>query len=93
MKHTRYQIPDLPRNRPTVTQVLPHLRAIYASSPVGCHLHIAVDDGNLRTADLERCVERAMNDDCIACIATGEAMIMMSSTQRRKLRWLSRRRA
>jgi hypothetical protein len=40
-------IPDKPRDRPTVPQVLPFVRAYYNDYNVGGSLHIALEDGNL----------------------------------------------
>ncbi len=83
----RGPIPDKPRNRPTVPEVREMIERFYAKpgNDSGGVLHAALDDGNLRNVYLKayqksKCVQT--DRDAMAIV---EALLAMTSTQRRKV--------
>jgi hypothetical protein len=73
--------------KPTVPEVLPLVRALYATphgAAGGC-LHIVLDDGNVEDASVLFCLEHAQKEGCPTCEALACALLRMSKTQRRKL--------
>ena len=79
---------DKPRDRPTVNEVLPLVRAYYAKpgNEVGGHCHIVLDDGNVADDDLEFCLHgcEVMQDEDGAALM--RLMLQMTQTQRRRIR-------
>lgn len=71
--------------RPTVPEVLPLVRAVYARHVVGCCLHILTDDFNVSDADATSCVERARSLQHEDCLHAAEALQRMTRTQRLKV--------
>jgi len=83
----RGPIPDRPRHRPTVPEVLP-LALAYLAQPgnaVGGHLHIVLDDENLRDTDILWCIKVAAHADDLAGATLGVRLLELTRTQRRKL--------
>ncbi len=78
----RFVIPDWPADRPKVPEAIPLRRSIYARCPVGCCLHVVLDDGNMEPGIIEWCLRDAKHDDCRALAAM---MLRMSPTQRRRV--------
>jgi len=70
--------------RPTVPDVIPYLRSIYARHSAGCCLHILLDDGNVRQADAEFCLAQARDRGHADCLAAAELLVRMTRTQRLK---------
>lgn len=70
--------------KPTVPEVLPLVRALYASpgGRVGCHLHIVLDDGNVQDKHVQFCIDRAAEDQCGRCLVLAGMLMLMSKTQR-----------
>lgn len=81
----RGPIPDKPRTRPSVKDLVPLVREIYQSSLTGCCLHIALDDGNIEDGHLEFCGEYARKKQHQVCAQVAEGMRAMTRTQRNKL--------
>lgn len=77
-----FQVPDLPRDRPTVPDALPIKASIYARHSAGCCLHVVVDDGNLGADVIADCLREAKHDDCRALASM---LLEMSPTQRRRV--------
>lgn len=77
--------PDKPRDRPTVPEVLPLVRAVYQRHCAGCCAHVVIDDGNVDQEFTESSLERARELGHADCIALCEALVQMTPTQRRKL--------
>lgn len=73
--------------KPTVPEVAPLARAVYARHCCGCCAHIVLDDGNLEQGHAEFCLEQARELGHADCITLCEALVRMSPTQRKKLRW------
>jgi hypothetical protein len=77
--------------KPTVPEVLPLVRAIYARHPAGCCWHIVLDDGNIDDDSVRWCVENLLRHECLddpdggECLLLGLYMPLLSKTQRRKL--------
>lgn len=83
-----FQVPDLPRDRPTVPEVLPLVRALYARHGAGCCWHVVLDDGNYDCVSW--CVDRIEKEGCYdggdtECFALAELLPRLSKTQLRKL--------
>ena len=74
--------------KPTVPEVAPLVRAIYARSMVGCCLHIVLDDGNVDDGDVRFCIERAKKKGHADCEELAAKILLMSKTQRKKLHWM-----
>lgn len=81
----RGPIPDFPWERPTVDVIGLLVMGIYQRNPVGCCLHIALDDGNLRREDLNFCLGVAIGQEHTDCINVASAMLEMTPSQRRRL--------
>ena len=75
-------------NRPTVPDVLPMVKALYAThdGACGCCLHIVLDDDdNPDRALVEYCLQIARERDHPACIVLAETLLQMSEAQRAQL--------
>ena len=73
---------DKPRNRPTVPDVLPLVRAIYERHFAGCCLHIVTDDGNVEQHHADFCVQYARERGHEDCLRAAEMLAAMTPTQR-----------
>lgn len=82
----------------TVPEVLLLVRRLYDgedectrhSGIVGGHLHIVLDDGNVKTSHVDWCIEEAEKDNCVTCLSLARKLRTMSLTQRGKIyrrRW------
>jgi hypothetical protein len=76
---------DKPRDRPTVPDVLPLVRAIYERHCAGCCLHIITDDGNVEQHSADFCVECARERGHDDCLRAAELLAQMTSTQRHRV--------
>lgn len=84
----RGPIPDKPRDRPTVPEVLEQAKAYGASLGeyhAWGHLHIALEDGNLEDDSILFCAERAVEDGDADGARIAEMLLAMTGTQRRKI--------
>lgn len=77
--------------KPTIPQVLPLVRALYARHCAGCCLHILLDDGNVEDAHADFCIDYAMGEGHAECLRLAQLLRAMSKTQRRKLSALAYR--
>jgi hypothetical protein len=87
---SRGPIPDKPRDRPTVPEVLEIARAYNTvleqrGSYVWGPLHIALGDGNLEDDSIVFCAERAVEDGDAEGARIAEMLLAMTGTQRRKI--------
>ena len=82
MSRARFNVPDLPADRPKVPDALPLKASIYARHSAGCCLHVVIDDGNLGDDTIRYCLGVAEHDDCRALAAM---LLQMTPTQRRKV--------
>lgn len=71
--------------KPRVPDVLPLVRRLYAKNRAGCCLHIVLDDGNVRDADVQFCVKYAQDAGHPECEELARALLLMSKTQRLRL--------
>lgn len=78
---------DKSPTRPTVPEVLPLVNALYATEhgAVGCCAHVVLDDGNDDQECADWCLKWAKEQGHADCIAICEALVQMTTTQRRKL--------
>ena len=76
---------DKPRNRPTVPDVLPLVRAIYERHCAGCCLHVVTDDGNVEQWCADACVETAREREHADCLKAAEMLAAMTPTQRMRV--------
>ena len=74
-------------DKPTVTEVLPLVRAYQAKdgNGVGGSLHIVLDDGNTEDGDVEWCMNYAKEIGDADGVKLAEAILRMSKTQRERL--------
>jgi hypothetical protein len=70
---------------PNVPEVLPLVKALYKKNPVGCCLHIVLDDGNIHNDDVDFCIDWAIKQDHPECLKLAYLLRNMSRTQRNKL--------
>lgn len=82
---SRGPIPDFPRDRPTVPEVMPLVKRLFELEPVGGNMHIVLDDGNLGVKSIKFCLEVALHEQDGLCITIASCMLLMTPTQRRKL--------
>lgn len=59
--------------------------AIYRRNPVGCCLHIVLDDNNIRDSDVEFCLRQAVDEGHELCERVARNLLQMSKTQRLKV--------
>lgn len=71
--------------KPSVTDVLPLVDAIYARHAAGCCLHILTDDGNVSDVDAAFCLELATKTGHRDCEEAAGLLVRMSRTQRTKI--------
>lgn len=73
--------------KPTVPEVLPYVRALYAreGGGAGCCLHILLDDGNVRQGDADFCYGVAVGREHQDCAELAKLLQRMSPTQRMRL--------
>jgi hypothetical protein len=78
-------------DRPTVPEVLPLVRALYAreGGSVGCCLHIVLEDGNFEDGNVQHCYEYAIERGHEDCRVLAGILLLMSKTQRKKLSHLA----
>lgn len=73
--------------KPTVPEVAPLVRALYArwGGGAGCCLHVVLDDGNVEDSFVDHCIESARELGHGDCLLLGYLLRDMSKTQRIKL--------
>lgn len=71
--------------KPSIPQVVARFAAYYGQHPTWGSLHIVLDDGNVRTGDVEFCIQWAEDNGDSEGAELGRILLSMSSTQRRKL--------
>lgn len=78
--------------KPTITEVLPLVRAYYAKpgNEAGGSLHVVLDDGNVSDDDVRFCLQQTREHGDADGVALAEKLLLMSRTQRRKLGRLNR---
>lgn len=71
------------KDRPTVEQIVPLVREIYATHDggAGCCLHLVFDDGNFDRESVQYCLEWARERQHQLCIKLAELCLEMSPTQ------------
>ena len=72
-------------DKPTVSEVLPAVRELYARHPAGCCLHIVLDDGNVDDDSVRFCVGYAVGEGHTECEWLARILLRMSKTQRLRL--------
>lgn len=76
---------DKPRDRPTVLDVLPLVRAIYERHCAGCCLHIVTDDGNVEDHWMPFVIETAKERGHADCLRAASMLAQMTPTQRHRV--------
>ncbi len=76
---------DKPRDRPTVPDVLPLVRAIYQRHCAGCCLHIVTDDDNCEEEWMPFVLETARTREHPDCLAAAEMLAQMTPAQRHEV--------
>jgi hypothetical protein len=73
--------------KPTVPEVLPLARAVYAKplGGAGCCLHIVLDEGNVDDRSVDFCLDYARRKGHDDCARLAEILRSMSKTQRLKI--------
>jgi hypothetical protein len=71
--------------RLTVPEVIPDIQELYDRSPVGCCLHIVLDDENVSDDHIRFCLTEAVKAKHPKCYELGAKLLSMSRTQRLKL--------
>lgn len=74
-----------PPKKPTIPEVQPLVVALYRRDPVGCCLHIVLDDQNVSQGDVEFCLAEARQVGHVECERLARLLLQMSKTQRLKL--------
>ena len=86
-------VSHLSPHRPTVDRARELVTRLYSgedpctrgTGPVGGHLHIVLDDGNLANHHVDFCLLSAMSEKCATCTELAHLLMAMSRTQRAKL--------
>lgn len=71
--------------KPTVPEIAPMVRALYARHSAGCCLHIVLDDGNVGDDCVKSCIREAIERGHADCMKLSIILLVMSRTQRLKL--------
>lgn len=73
--------------KPTVPEVLPLAKAYYAlpGNACGGSLHCVLDDGNVSDADVDFCIQSAVDSGDVEGERLGRLLRRMSRTQRGKI--------
>lgn len=73
--------------KPTIPDVLPMVRAYYASpgNELGGSLHIVLEDSNIADRHVEFCAQYAREHGDSAGLVLALTLLRMSKTQRRRL--------
>ena len=72
--------------RPITTDLYPLVADIYARNPMGCCLHIAISDENIDNSHIEFCIYHAVENGHFDCERVSRLLLLMSRTQRKKVR-------
>lgn len=80
---------QLKKDRPTVPEVLPMVREIYAmpGGGAGHCLHVVLDDNNVGDDSVRYALEEAVRAQCSRCVQVATLLLQMTKTQRLKLAW------
>lgn len=82
----RGPIPDKPKGRPTVPEVLPRARShMERTDWIGGALHVSLSDGNLGDDSLEFCARKAHEQGDAEAEEIARLMLQMTGTQRRRI--------
>ena len=75
----------------TITELISMIKAYYAieGNNTGGNFHIVFDDGNTELKHVQWCLNECVRKQDYPGIAIGEKLMLMSSTQRRKLAAMS----
>lgn len=68
-----------------VPQVMPRFIEFMAGHPVGCCLHIVLDDGNTETHHVQWCLDEAKREQHPLCIALAELLLELTPHQRNQV--------
>ncbi len=71
--------------KPTVPDVLPLVNDLYKRAPVGCCLHVVLDDWNVDNHSVDFCIEQARTQGHGQCEELARTLRAMSRTQRLRL--------
>ena len=72
-------------DKPTIPQFLERFRAYHAIHSTWGSLHIVLDDGNVKDADVEFCIRYARDKGDAEGAELAHLLSLMSPTQRRRL--------
>lgn len=89
MGRARFKIPDKPADRPKVPEVS-ELIAEYYDKPghaAGGNCHVVLDDSNHEDSHITWCLENCVSEGDEDGAAIMRAMLQMTRSQRRRLRW------
>lgn len=70
----------------TTLDLIPDVKALYERNCMGCCLHVALDDGNLKDKDVQFCIDFAVGQNHPECEDLGRKLLELSQTQRAKLK-------
>lgn len=71
--------------KPTIPEVLPLIKKLYARDCVGCCLHVVLDDGNIKKHSVESCIGYAREKKHKDCEELAILLSQMSNAQRRRI--------
>ena len=85
----KFKVPDLPPDRPKVPEVAAMIRAYYElpGNGVGGRLHVVLDDNNMERHFIADSLEDCLKAGDEAGAAICRAMLAMTPSQKRRLRW------
>lgn len=71
--------------KPTIPTVIDRFRTYHAQNPTWGALHIVLEDGNTHDADVQFCIDLAVQIKDTEGEALARILLTMSQTQRRKI--------
>ena len=71
--------------KPSCSEALPLVRALYEWDGAGCCLHVVLDDHNVEDVFVESSIEKAITEGHWYCEVLARMLRSMSKTQRMKL--------
>lgn len=70
----------------TVPEVRPLARHVYERHPLGCCLHIVLDDDNVKDDHIRFCIDQAVREGHGDCETLARLMLRMTRSQRGRLK-------
>lgn len=65
-----------------ISEAIKLKKELYRKHPLGCCLHIVLDDGNLEDDDVRHCIGYALNREHSGCLYLAELLLELNEEER-----------